>query len=526
MPTAPAEGEAIKPVVLAILDGFGSAPAGLRGNAVLMARMPTLNGLWESFPHTELFAHGRHVGLPKGQPGNSEAGHMNLGAGRIVKQDAVYINDAIEDGTFFKNTAILEGLKHAQKYGTRVHLMGMISNGRSAHASMEHLYGLLESCRRMGLSDVALHLFTDGRDGPRFAAPAQVREIESRLRPGERVATVMGRFYPMDRNKTWERIGLAYHAIVSGEGIAAPSAEAALLQAYNRGETDEFIVPTVVLDREMHPVGAAGDDDVFIFFNLRSDRARQLAKAFVLEDFESAVPGAFRRRRFPKHTRFVAMTDFGPDLPRILTAYPSRDLKGALPDVLQGRKQVYLAESEKFSHITFFFNGGYDGERFGEERVRIESLPIPRYDMAPEMKAEELTSAAVKRLKTGRYHFVALNYANADMVSHTGNLDAAVKALEVLDACLGKLWAQVEAMDGTLVITADHGNVEEMIDAATGAIETEHSVNPVPFVIASRALKGFRELPRGVLADVAPTILEVMGLRPPEEMTGRSLLSD
>ena len=221
----PEAGDKVKPVVLAICDGFGSAPAGMQGNAVLMAAMPTMMDLWEHYPHTELFAHGSHVGLPKHQPGNSEAGHMNLGAGRIVKQDAVYINEAIEDGTFFKNTAIIEALKHAKKYGTRVHLLGMVSNGRSAHASMEHLYGLLETCRRQGLGDIALHLFTDGRDGPRFAAPAQVHEIESRLRPGERIASIMGRFYPMDRNKNWPRVDLAYHAIVNGEGLAAPSAE-------------------------------------------------------------------------------------------------------------------------------------------------------------------------------------------------------------------------------------------------------------------------------------------------------------
>jgi len=523
----PAEGgDKVKPVVLAICDGFGSAPAGLQGNAVLMAAMPTMMDLWEHYPHTELFAHGQHVGLPKGQPGNSEAGHMNLGAGRVVKQDAVYINEAIEDGTFFKNTAIHEALKHARKYATRVHLMGMVSNGRSAHASMEHLYGLLETCRRLGLNDIALHLFTDGRDGPRFAAPAQIHEIESRLRPGERIATVMGRFFPMDRNRNWERVDLAYHAIVNGEGLAAPSAETALLQAYNRGETDEFIIPTVIVDREMKPVAMAQDDDVFVFFNLRSDRARQLTKSLVMHDFEERVPGAFKRRRWPDNTRFAAMTDFGPDLPHVLTAYPGRDVKNALPAVLQGKKQLYAAESEKFSHITFFFNGGYADTQFGEERLKVESLKIPRYDMAPEMKAEELTTAVLKKLRAGKYHFTALNYANADMVSHTGNLDAAVRSLEIIDRCIGRLWEAVRELDGTLIVTADHGNVEEMIDVTTGAIETEHSVNPVPFVIASKALKGYRELPRGVLGDVAPTILDVMGIRPPEEMTGRSLLAD
>ena len=522
----PKAGDKVKTVVLAVCDGFGSAPAGLQGNAVLMADIPAMMDLWEHYPHTELFAHGSHVGLPKHQPGNSEAGHMNLGAGRIVKQDAVYIDEAIEDGTFFKNTAIHEALKHAQKYGTRVHLLGMVTNGDSPHASMEHLYGLLETCRRMELRDVALHLFTDGRDGPRFGAPAQIHEVESRLRHGERIATVMGRFYPMDRNRNWSRVALAYDAIVSGEGLTASSAETAVLQAYNRGETDEFIIPTVIVDRDHAPVGRVEDNDVFVFFNLRSDRARQLTKSLVLRDFEDIVPGAFSRKRWPDNTRFAAMTDFGPDLPHVLTAYPGRDIKNALPAVLKDLRQLYAAESEKFSHITFFFNGGFSDTQLGEERLKVESLKIPRYDMAPEMKADELTTEVIKKLRTGKYHFIALNFANADMIAHTGNLDAAEKALEAMDACIGRLWKEVQALSGTLVITADHGNVEEMIDVKTGAIETEHSVNPVPFVIANESLKGYRELPRGVLADVAPTILDVMGIRQPEEMTGRSLLSD
>lgn len=524
MPTSKSDN--LRPVVLVICDGFGSAPAGLQGNAVLMAQTPTLMELWEKYPHTELFAHGQHVGLPKHQPGNSEAGHMNLGAGRVVEQDSVIITKAIEDGTFFKNTAFNEALRHVQKYGTKVHLMGLISTGNSAHASMDHLYGLLELCRRQEVKEVCLHLFTDGRDGPRFAATAQVHEIESRLKPGERIATVMGRFYPMDRNKNWPRLSLAYHAIVNGEGLAASSAESALLQAYNRGETDEFIVPTVILDQEHVPVGPVGDNDAIIFFNLRSDRARQFSKAFLMNDFETSQPGAFKRRRVPKNTRFVAMTDFGPDLPHVLTAFPSRDIKNALPAVLKDLKQLYAAESEKFSHITFFFNGGYPDTPFGEERLKVDSLNIPRFDMAPAMKTPELTTAVIKKLKTGKYHFIALNYANADMVAHTGNLDAAIKAVESIDESLGRLWKEVQAMDGVLFVTADHGNVEQMIDTATGAVETEHSTNPVPFVVAGKRFEGYRELPRGVLADVAPTILDVMGIRPPTEMSGRSLLSD
>jgi 2,3-bisphosphoglycerate-independent phosphoglycerate mutase len=420
----------------------------------------------------------------------------------------------------------MEAFKHVKKYGTKVHLMGLISTGKSAHASMDHLYGLLELCRRQEMKDVNLHLFTDGRDGPRFAATAQVHEIESRLQKGERIASIMGRFYPMDRNKNWKRLDLAYHAIVNGEALAVNSAETALLQAYNRGETDEFIVPTVMVDEDHRPVGTVGDNDAIVFFNLRSDRARQFSKAFLLDDFETSQPGAFKRRRYPKNIRFVAMTDFGPGMTHVLTAFPGRDIKNTLTAVLKDFKQLYASESEKFSHITFFFNGGYPGTTFGEERFMIDSPDVPRFDMEPAMRTPELTTATIKKLRTGKYNFIALNFANADMVAHTGNLDAAIQAVESIDECLGRLWKEVQALNGYLIVTADHGNVEQMIDTATGAVETEHSVNPVPFVVAGMELTGYRELPRGVLADVAPTILDLMGIRPPVEMTGRSLLSD
>jgi 2,3-bisphosphoglycerate-independent phosphoglycerate mutase len=513
-------------VILIIMDGFGSAPAGLQGNAVLMAKTPNLMSLWANYPHTELFAHGSHVGLPKRQPGNSEAGHMNLGAGRIVKQDAVYISEAIEDGTFFRNTAFLETAKHVLKYGTTAHLMGMISTGKSAHASMDHLYGLLEFCRQQKIQKVRLHLFTDGRDGPRFAAPAQIREIESRLQPHEKIASICGRFYAMDRNKNWARLGLAYHCVVAGEGIAAPDAESALLMAYNRGETDEFVIPTVIVDQDHMPIGQVGDNDGVYFFNLRSDRARQLTKAFVQPDFEQVNPGAFERRVIARNIRFTAMTDFGPDLPHVFTAFPARDIKNTLPDVLAGLSQLYVAESEKFSHITYFFNGGRVELLDKEERLKIPSLNIPRYDMAPFMRTPEITDTVINRYQGNGYRFIAVNFANADMVAHTGNLTAAIEAVESIDKCLGKLWAAVKAKGGYLVITADHGNVEEMIDTTTGAVMTEHSIYPVPFIIAGPGLEGFRELPRGILADVAPTILDVMGMRQPLEMTGRSLLSE
>lgn len=526
MSFSPPNNESARPIVLIICDGLGSAPAGLHGNAVLMANTPNLMSLWESYPHTELFAHGTHVGLPKRQPGNSEAGHMNIGAGRILKQDAVYITEAIEDGTFFKNTAFLETAKHSLKYKTGIHLMGMVSTGKSAHASMEHLFGLLDLCRRQGIQKVRLHLFTDGRDGPRFAVPAQLHEIEARLQPNEKIATIGGRFYAMDRNKNWDRLGLAYHAIVCGEGLAAPDAETAVLQAYNRGESDEFIIPTVITDKDNMPLGMVNDNDGVIFFNLRSDRARQFTKAFVQNDFEKINPGAFKRNRVAHNIRFTAMTDFGPDLPHVFTAYPARDIHNTLPDIIAPRKQLYIAESEKFSHITYFMNGGRVETLDGEDRLKIPSLNVPRYDMTPEMRGHEIATTVAQRLEHGGYRFIAVNLANADMVAHTGNLTAAISAMETVDACLGIIWKAVKAHDGFLIVTADHGNVEEMVDLATGAVNTEHSTYPVPFIVAGPDLKGFRELPRGVLADVAPTILDIMGIHQPEEMTGRSLLSE
>lgn len=517
--------EAVTPFVLAICDGFGSAPAGLQGNAVLMADTPNMMDLWEKYPHTQLFAHGQHVGLPKDQPGNSEAGHMNIGAGRIVKQDSVHISESITDGTFFRNTAFIETLKHAQKYGRSVHLLGLVAD-KSAHAKLDHLFGLIELCRKHDIANVFIHVFTDGRDGPRFEAPAVLHRIEARLRPNERIATVMGRFYPMDRDRNWRRVGLAYHAIVAGEGLAVEDAVSACLQGYNRGESDEFIIPSVVVDERKRPVGPVEDNDVLIFFNLRSDRARQLTKTFALDDFEGSEEGTFTRRRIPENIRFCAMTDFGPDLPNIYTAYPHREVREPVTEVLRDYRQLYAAESEKFAHVTYFMNGLVADPRGGEERLKIQSHKVPRFDAEPEMKARELTTAILKKLRTGKYHFICVNYANMDMVGHTGNLGAAMKAVEAVDEAIGRLWKEVDAMGGYLFITGDHGNVEQMIDPKTGAIETEHTSNPVPLIIAGKGVEGYRELPHGVLADVVPTILDLMGIHKPEEMDGRSLFAE
>ena len=510
------------PVVFAVLDGWGVAPKS-SGNAVYRARTPFMDRARRRYPVTTLQAHGRYVGLLPYQAGNSEAGHMNIGAGRVVRQDVVTVSEAIKDGTFFKNTAFHEAIKHAKKYGTKVHLMGLLTDGNSAHSSPEHVYALLKLCHEEGVAQVRIHLFTDGRDSSPFAATRFLHDLEHHMNPGQEIASVMGRFYAMDRNRLWQRIALAYNAIVSGEGIVAPNAHTAILRGYNRGESDEFIMPTVMTDEEHRPVGIVEDNDVMIFFNLRSDRARELTKAFVQPDFEARNEGAFIRHRKPENIRFAAMTEFGPDLPDVYTAFPSATISNGLAETLAAYRQFYIAESEKFAHVTYFFNGGFAAPRFGEERMRVPSQFVPHYDAKPEMRAHVITSEVARRLKVGLHDFIVINYANADMVGHTGNFKATVKAVECIDECLGLLAEATLAVGGTLVIVGDHGNAEKKLNEETGEVMTEHTDNPVPFVVVGEKMRKAK-LADGMLADVAPTILDILDVPKPTDMTGFSLL--
>ncbi|PIP17446.1 MAG: phosphoglycerate mutase (2,3-diphosphoglycerate-independent) [Parcubacteria group bacterium CG23_combo_of_CG06-09_8_20_14_all_35_9] len=511
------------PFVLIILDGWGLAPPN-RGNAVTLAKTPGMNSLWEKYPHSTLVAYGEKVGLPDGQDGNSEAGHMNLGAGRIVKQDSVYIAEDIKDRTFFKNTAFREAIKHLRKYKTKLHLMGLLSGNQSAHMSPEHLYALLELAKREGLDPVILHLFTDGRDSSQHAAINLLKKLEASFKNKEKIATISGRFYAMDRKKVWRRIEKVYNAMVLGEGERAKSAEGAIVRAYNRGQTDEFIPPTVI-ERNGKLNGLIQDNDIIFFFNLRSDRARELTKTFVQEHFSELNPGAFERKKMPKNIRFVAMTDFGPDLPHVLTAFPGRDVEKSLPMVLKGFRQLYIAESEKYAHITYFFNGGYADPVAGEKRIRIVSPNVDHYDDTPEMSAYEITETVLKKIKQKAFDFIAVNFANPDMIGHTGNLKAGIKAVEVVDECIGKIVKEVLRKKGTAIVTADHGNAEEMINLETGEVDTKHSTNPVPFIVINQKLKIKKQkLKKGILSDVAPTILKIMNLPQPPEMTGKSLI--
>ncbi len=509
-------------MVLAILDGWGNAPEG-PGNAITAAKTPFFDRARKRYPSTEIHCHGRYAGLLPDQEGNSEAGHMNIGAGRVVRQDIVTVTEAVRDRTFFKNTAFLEPLKHVKKYGTTVHIMGLMSNGNSAHAAPEHLFALLQLMEEQGIERVRLHLFTDGRDSPPFSAATFLHEVEKHLRPGQQIASVMGRFYAMDRNKIWHRTELAYNAAVLGEGLVASTPHAAIFHGYNRGESDEFILPTVIIDEKKRPIGQVKDNDVVMFFNLRSDRARQLTKSFVQEDFEKKNEGAFRRKRVPKNTRFTAMSEFGPDLEHVLTAYPSVEIPNGLVQTLAPYRQFFIAESEKYAHVTYFLNGGYAEERYGEQRMRVPSQFVSHHDLRPEMRAESITDEVVRRLKAEMHDFIAINFANADMVGHTGNFKAIVRAVETVDACLARLSEAVNAKGGCLVIVGDHGNAEHKLNTETGETMTEHTANPVPFIVACEKLRKKR-IGDGMLADVAPTILDIMDVPKPPDMTGFSLL--
>ena len=506
------------PLVLAILDGWGIAPPS-SGNAISQSKTPTIDS-WQHYPHTQLQASGLAVGLAEHQDGNSEAGHMNLGAGRLVAQDDSRISQSITNGMFFRNPAFLAAIQHVQRNRSTLHLMGMFGNTQSAHANPDHLLALLLLAHNHRLQNVKLQLFTDGRVSPRYYA----REIMEKFIPhfgDAKVATIMGRFYAMDRNKTWPRTQGAYEAMINAAGVHHVDEPLdAITQAYNRGESDEFITPTVIGN-----YSGIHDHDAIIYFNLRSDRARQLTKAFVQVDFEkhNAATGCFTRSRVVQDLTFVAMTDFGPDLEGILTAYPAEQIKNTLPKVLADMRQLYIAESEKYAHVTYFFNGGYADPVDGEDRVMIPSPAVKTYDLAPAMNSGIITDRVVEAIEAKTYDLIVLNYANTDMVAHTGNLPASIAAMEATDACLKRLSGAVVAADGLLAVTADHGNIEELKNLLTGEVDTEHSTNPVPLYLIAKSLTQIKLKP-GKLGDVAPTLLRLIGHSVPPEMTGENLV--
>ncbi|MDP2789724.1 MAG: 2,3-bisphosphoglycerate-independent phosphoglycerate mutase [bacterium] len=504
------------PVVLVVMDGWGIGKPG-PWNAITQAKTPNYQALLKRYPNTSVEAGGKAVGLSRGQDGNSEAGHMNIGAGRVVLQDEVQISRAITTGAFFRNPAFIRAQRHVQKHNSTLHLIGMLGNSQSAHSSPDHLLALLTFVRLMKLPHVTLHIFTDGRDSPRYAAIKMLKKLEKEL-ANTRIASVTGRYYAMDRALHWDRIQQTYDLLTLGKGLRARNPDAAIMEAYNRNESDEFIQPTVVVPDGQRP-SVISDNDSIIFFNLRSDRARQLTKAFVQPKFSG-----FRRNKVLKNLVFVAMTDFGPDLPGVLTAYPSPDINQTLPMALKAFRQLYVSESEKYAHLTYFFNGGYDHPVAGEDRVSIPSPMVSTYDRRPAMSTAKVTQYVSRDIRKGAHDFIALNYAAPDMVAHTGHMHAAVKAVEAVDRALGLLTAAVRQVHGTLLITADHGNIEELKNVRTGEVDTEHSANPVPFIFVNDLYRKLCLRKTGKLADIAPTVLNIMNIPKPKEMTGHSLL--
>ncbi|MFH1366567.1 MAG: 2,3-bisphosphoglycerate-independent phosphoglycerate mutase [Patescibacteria group bacterium] len=511
------------PVLLVILDGFGIAPPS-RGNAVTLAKTPFLDHLFKDYPNTVISASGRDAGLPSNQHGNSEAGHLNLGAGRVVDQDSVKISKSINEGLFFKNSAFLEAIDHAHKNKSNLHIMGLLSGDQSPHMQPDHLIALITLCRLKNVHPLYLHIFTDGRDSPPYKALEFISKLKKTFDNGEKIATICGRFY-LDRKKNWPVTEMIYNTLTLSEGLIFKTEEEAILHSYNMKKSDEFVPPSVIAKNNKEKFETRiSDNDSVIFFNHRSDRARQLTKAFVQPDFETRNPGAQKRKKVLKNLKFIAMTDFGPDLPGVLTAYPSMDLAETLPMTLYPLKQFYITETEKYAHLTFFFNGGYDHPVAGENRVLIPSPQVDNYKNTPEMSSPEILQRILRELKNDAYDFMAVNFCNGDMIGHTGNLPAGIMAVEYLDGCLKTLVSEVLAKKGALFITADHGNIEEMTELDSGEINTEHSSFPVPFIVVAPHVKKKLVLRKdGILADVAPTILAYLGRAKPGLMTGKSL---
>ncbi|MGN0668707.1 MAG: 2,3-bisphosphoglycerate-independent phosphoglycerate mutase [Angelakisella sp.] len=502
-----------QPLALIILDGFGCREE-TKGNAIAAARTPHLDHLMASCPHTRIGASGMDVGLPDGQMGNSEVGHTNIGAGRIVYQELTRITKSFDEGEALGNPALTAAMENARRPGQALHLMGLLSDG-GVHSHIRHLYGLMEMARRFAVERVYLHCFMDGRDVPPTSGIEFIAALQQKIKElglGQ-IATVSGRYYAMDRDNRWERVKLAYDAIVNGEGNKDPDPVAVMQKSYGAGVTDEFIVPTVVTEG----AGIKAGDSV-IFFNFRPDRARELTRALVDPDF-----AGFEREKGFFPLTYICMTQYDATMPNVEVAYRPESLTNTLGEYLSrlGKTQLRIAETEKYAHVTFFFNGGVEAPYEGEDRVLIPSPKVATYDLQPEMSAYAVTDEAVRRIESGRYDVIILNYANCDMVGHTGVFEAAVKAVEAVDTCLGRLLAALEKAGGRAFLTADHGNADQMADE-NGAPFTAHTTNPVPFVAI-----GFGDVTLrsgGRLADIAPTMLQAMGLPQPEEMTGRSLL--
>jgi 2,3-bisphosphoglycerate-independent phosphoglycerate mutase len=507
-----------QPLLLMILDGWGVSPHS-ENNAIALARTPNMTRLCAEYPCVDIGTSGMSVGLPEGQMGNSEVGHLNIGAGRIVYQELTRISKSIADGDFFSNPVLLDCIARTKVGSGRLHLAGLLSDG-GVHSHNTHLYALLELARQQGLKEVFIHCLLDGRDTPPKSGVEYLAQLEKKIAEigMGKIATVMGRYYAMDRDNRWERVERAYAAMVSGEGAAFASAAEIITGSYGAGVDDEFVLPSVIM-ADGAPVGRVMDGDGFIFFNFRSDRAREITRTLTDPEFKG-----FQRRILPQLASYVCMTSYDETF-GLPTAFAPEELKNILGEILgrAGLTQLRIAETEKYAHVTFFFNGGNEVPFPGEERCLIPSpKEVPTYDKKPEMSAYLVTEELLKRLDGDKYDVIVLNFANADMVGHTGILPAAIRAIEAVDDCVGRLVEKVLAKGGRAIITADHGNAEMMADEHGGP-HTAHTTDRVPLILVDDMRKGARLRP-GILADIAPTILEILGLPQPPEMTGRSLI--
>ncbi|MEG1321862.1 MAG: 2,3-bisphosphoglycerate-independent phosphoglycerate mutase [Ruthenibacterium sp.] len=505
----------MKPLLLCILDGFGWIPNEPYGNAIIAAKTPHIDNLFAKYPHTTIGASGMDVGLPNGQMGNSEVGHTNIGAGRIVYQELTRITKSIADRDFFENEALLNAANAAVQNGKALHLVGLLSNG-GVHSHNSHLYGLLALAKKAGVQNVYVHAIMDGRDVPPDSGKGFIIELEEKMKEIGigKIATITGRYYAMDRDNRWDRVEKAYAAMVYGEGNYGDAADV-MAKSYAEGVTDEFVIPTVTCEG-----GRISAGDSVIFFNFRPDRAREITRTFVDDNFDGFVR---KNGRFPLH--YVCMTQYDVTMPNVSVAFKPQSLDNVMGAYLasNGKTQLRIAETEKYAHVTFFFNGGVEAPFEGEDRALVSSPKVATYDLQPEMSANGVADECVKRIESDRYDVIILNFANCDMVGHTGVFDAAVKAVETVDACAGRVIDAVLAKGGAVLLTADHGNADKMYDPDPAHPFTAHTTNPVPFLVAGLGDVALRE--GGVLADIAPTMLEILGLPKPKEMTGTPIIT-
>ncbi len=506
-----------KLTMLMILDGFGENPNN-EGNAVNLAKKPNIDKLRKICPVSHIDASGAAVGLPDGQMGNSEVGHTNIGAGRIVYQKLTKITKSIEDGDFFSIPEFTEAIENVKKNNSKLHIMGLLSDG-GVHSHQRHLYGLLELAKRKGLdNNVFIHAFMDGRDTLPASGEGYIQELQEKMKEKGvgKIATLSGRYYAMDRDKRWDRVEKAYNALVKGEGVLAKDPIQAIEESYQQEIFDEFVVPTVITDANDQPLAKIESGDSVIFFNFRPDRARQLTRAIVDDKFDG-----FKTDKLD--IDFVCMTEYDDTMPNVKIAFKPEELTNTFGEVVSklGKKQLRIAETEKYAHVTFFFNGGREEPYLGEDRILVNSPKVATYDLQPEMSAYEVTEKVVEAINSEKYDTIILNFANTDMVGHTGNIDAAIKAVEAVDKCVGEIVEAVQKQNGVLLITADHGNAEQMIDYQTGEPLTSHTTNLVPLILVGMENV---ELKDGRLCDLTPTMLDIMEEQKPKEMTGESLL--